>query len=88
MAAYQSIGVDEESTELPRGSKRRYSHFIVASITLVLIATLLVFSHHNDSKKNAAEEKHSVVGHHISVPLPTGVNLGSWVRECFHLLLL
>ena len=84
MAAYQSISVDEESAQYPRGPKRSNNHryIVISFLTLALITTsFYALSRRNDGKAKSADEKYySTKASSTNVPMPTGVNLGSWVR--------
>ncbi len=82
MTAYQSISVDEEE---PRSSKRNsggYVRHIVGFLILALITASFALSRWNDNdgkEKSSAEKKY--LSSSTNVPVPAGVNLGSWVRK-------
>ena len=86
MTAYQSIGVDEdeESANL-RGSEQNYKRNQICIISLLFIALLiasplLAFFGQNDGDGKEKALTAKIQHRHINVPMPAGVNLGSWVR--------
>jgi len=83
MTAYQSISVDEESARNPRGPKRndnRVRLMAIGFLVLALITTSFrALSRQNDDEEEAAGKYSN--SRHINVPMPAGVNLGSWVSE-------
>lgn len=86
MTAYQSIGVDEESAQNPRGPKRNNDcirYIVICFLTLALITTSFhALTRRNDGKEKSADTKYySTKASSTNVPMPTGVNLGSWVRN-------
>ena len=86
MTAYQSISVDEESARNPRGPKRndnRVRLMVIGFLVLALITTSFrALSRQNDDEEKAAGKYSSTTNsRHINVPMPAGVNLGSWVSE-------
>ena len=83
MTAYQSISVDEEE---PGSSKRNSGGYvrrhIVGFLILSLITASFALSRRNDNdgkEKSSADKKY--LSSSTNVPVPAGVNLGSWVRK-------
>ncbi|KAK1736411.1 asparaginase [Skeletonema marinoi] len=81
---YQSISVDEESARNPRGPKRndnRVRLMVIGFLVLALITTSFrALSRQNDDEEKAAGKYSSTTNsRHINVPMPAGVNLGSWL---------
>ncbi len=85
MTAYQSISVgeDEESAQNQRDSKQNNKRdnikiMSLVVVLLIMLSPLLALPLQSDSKEKALTTK--IHHRHINVPMPAGVNLGSWVR--------
>lgn len=87
MTAYQSItvGEDEESAQNLSGSKQKDKSFQICMISFLTIGLLLLIASpfiafpqklHDEEKALISK----IQRRHINVPMPAGVNLGSWVR--------
>ncbi len=83
MTAYQSISVDTDEESAQNQSVSNSKSFQICMVSFLAITLLIASPLFALPQKINGEEKALITKiqrRHINVPMPAGVNLGSWVR--------